>query len=50
MTVYKKELIFDRVTNALSMFVKISDFLRRCNAVQPGLMAVIKKMDKGFII
>ena len=34
---YKKELIFDRITNTLSMFVE-----RRCNAVQIRLMAVIK--------
>ena len=33
---YKKELIFDSVTDALSMFVE-----RRCNAVQIRLMAVI---------
>ena len=33
---YKKELIFQRVTNSLFMFVE-----RHCNAVQLGLMAVI---------
>ncbi len=38
--VYKKELIFDSVTDALSMFVE-----RRCNAVQIRLMAVIKKLS-----
>ncbi len=38
--VYKKKLIFDKATDALFMFVKISDFLRRCNAVQTSLMAV----------
>ncbi len=38
----KKELYFDRATNILSMFVKISDFLRHRSAVQLGLMAVIK--------
>ena len=40
----KKELIFDKVTKALFMFVKTSDFLRRCNALQIGLMAVINKI------
>ena len=34
--------IFDRVTNAFSMFV-----MRHNNAVQPGLMAVIKR---NFVI
>ena len=35
---YKKELIFDRVTNAFSMLV-----VRRWNVVQIRLMAVYKK-------
>ena len=38
---YKKELYFDRVTNAFSMFVRIFDSLRLRSAVQLGLMAVI---------
>ncbi len=33
MAVYKKKFIFDKITNALFMFVRIFDFLRRCNAV-----------------
>ena len=39
--VYKKELIFDKAFDAFFMFVKTSDFLRRCKAVQICLMAVI---------
>ncbi len=35
-----KELIFDRVTNALFIFV-----VKHWNAVQIRLMAVIKKVD-----
>ena len=41
MAVYQKERNFGRVTNVLFMFVKIYDFLRRCNAVQIRPMAVI---------
>ncbi len=40
-----KELIFDKATDAFFMFVKISDFLRLCNAVETGLMAVYKKIS-----
>ncbi len=43
MAVYKKELIFDIVTNAFSMFV-----VRLHGAVQLGLMAVIKKEKNYF--
>ena len=35
-----KEFIFDKITNTLFKFVKISDFLRHRNAVQLGLMTV----------
>ncbi len=38
---YKKDLTSDKVTNILSMFVKIFDFLRCRSAVQLGLMVVI---------
>ncbi len=37
-----KELTFDKVTDALFMFVKISDFLKHRSAVQLGLMARYK--------
>ncbi len=43
MAVYKKELTFDKVTNALFMFVRIFDSLRHISAVELGLMAVIRK-------
>ena len=46
---YNKELYFDKVTNAFSMFVKISDFLRLRSAVQIRLMDVIWTIMKNII-
>ena len=40
---YKKELIFDKVTDALFMFV-----VKQNSAVQIGLMAVIKSQLGNF--